>query len=338
MGGTKMTNGTLPLAPLIQRFFADRLMKQKQASPHTICSYRDTFRLLLTFLDRRLRRPPARLTVDDLDAPLIASFLNELENERRLAARTRNLRLTAIRSFFRYLSFELPERAAQIQRILAIPAKREPRPLVSFLNRKEADALLHAADQSTWLGRRNHALLLLGMQTGLRLSELTGVRKEDLTLEGGANVRVVGKGRKERCTPLAKRTVTVLRKWLQEPSPHDSDFAFPSAHGTRLSSDAVQFLLRKHVASAARSCPSLAKKRVSPHVLRHYAAMELLQAGVDRAVIALWLGHESVETTQIYLQANLEMKEAALAKVKPSSARAARYKPNDSLLEFLKNL
>lgn len=333
-----MTSVTLPLAPLIQRFFADRLMKQKQASPHTICSYRDTFRLLLAFLDRRLRRPPSRLTVDDLDAPLIASFLNELEKERRLAARTRNLRLTAIRSFFRYLSFELPERAAQIQRVLAIPTKRESRLLVSFLNRKEANALLDATDQSTWLGRRNHALLLLGMQTGLRLSELTGLCKDDLTLEGGANVRVIGKGRKERCTPVAKRTAAVLRQWLQEPSPHGSDFVFPSARGTRLSSDAVQFLLRKHVLAAGRSCPSLTKKRVSPHVLRHTAAMELLQAGVDRAVIALWLGHESVETTQIYLQANLEMKEAALAKVKPSSAKAARYKPNDSLLEFLKNL
>lgn len=333
-----MTMGTVSLAPLLQRFFTDRLLRQKQASPHTICSYRDTFRLLLRFLDRRLGRPPSRLALEDIDAPLIAAFLSQLENERGIASRTRNLRLTAIRSFFRYISFEVPERGAQIQRILAIPAKREQRSLVTFLDRREMDALLAAPDRSTWLGRRDHALLLLAMQTGLRLSELTGLRNIDFSFDIGANVRVVGKGRKERCTPLTKSTSGVLKKWLQEASPGDHDIVFPSARGGRLSSDGVQYLLRKHMEIARKSCPSLANKKVSPHVLRHTAAMELLQAGVDRAVIALWLGHESVETTQIYLTANLEMKEAALAKVKPTTSRIGRYKPSDLLLAFLSGL
>ncbi len=333
-----MASSTLTLAPFIQSFFVDRLIKQKQASPHTICSYRDTFRLLLAFLNDRLKRPPSQLTIDDIDAPTISSFLNELEKNRKIGARTRNLRLTAIRSFLHYVSFEAPERCAQIQRVLAIPPKREPRTLIHFLSRKEADALLGAPDKSTWLGRRDHALLLLGIQTGLRLSELTGLTRGHVTLIGGANVRVMGKGRKERCTPLAKPTASVLKRWLQEPDSIESDFVFQSARGTRLSPDAVQCLLRKHVATARKVCASLRKKRISPHVLRHTAAMELLQAGVDRAVIALWLGHESVETTQIYLQANLEIKEAALAKLKPRNASNGRYKPQDQLLEFLKNL
>jgi site-specific recombinase XerD len=306
---------------------------------HTVHSYRDTFRLLLRFLEQTRKRGPSCVTLDDIEASVVTDFLLRLEKDRRVSAGTRNLRLTAIRSFFRFISHELPERGDQIQRILAIPAKRQQHPLVHFLNPSETEALLTAPDCSTWLGRRDHALMLLAIQTGLRLSELTGLRMADLSVDAGAHVRVIGKGRKERCTPLAKWTLSIVKKWLRERSPYsDDDLVFPSARGGRLSSDAVQYLLRKYVATASRACPSLARKRVSPHVWRHTAAMELLQGGVDRAVIALWLGHENVQTTQMYLKANLEIKEAALAKMKPLNSKRGRYKPSESLLAFLNTL
>ena len=321
------------LAPLLQRFFTDRLIKQKQVSPHTISSYRDAFRLLLQFLAKRLKKTPSQVLLGDLEAPLIAAFLDELEKERGNSARSRNLRLTAIRSFFRYASFEAPENVGQIQR--AIPGKRHPRSLVPFLARPEAEALLSVPNLATWSGRRDHALMLLALQTGLRLSEITALRKDDLSLKTGAHVRVLGKGRKERCTPLAKRTAAVLRGWLKEPAREDGGLLFPSARGKRLSADGVQYLLGKHLAAATAAYPALAGKRVTPHVLRHSAAMELLQAGVDRSVIALWLGHESVETTQIYLDANLAMKEQALAKTTFPNGKLRRYRPSDQLLAFL---
>jgi site-specific recombinase XerD len=335
----KVNNDTELLAPWLQRFFTKYLTQQKQVSGHTVHSYRDTFRLLLRFLEQTRKRSPASVMLDDVDASAVTEFLLKLEKDRRISARTRNLRLTAIRSFFRFASHELPERAGQFQRIFAIPAKRQPHPLVHFLNPSETEALLAAPDCSTWLGRRDHALILLAMQTGLRLSELTGLRMADLSVNAGAHVRVIGKGRKERCTPLAKWTLSVIKKWLRERSPYgENDLIFPSVRGDRLSSDAVQFLLRKYVSVASQSCPSLARKRISPHALRHTAAMELLQGGVDRAVIALWLGHENVQTTQMYLKANLEMKDAALAKMKPLNSRGGRYKPSDSLLAFLSTL
>ena len=240
---------------------------------------------------------------------MVAAFLSDLEKGRGISVRSRNLRLTAIRSFFHYAAYEEPSHAAQIQRVLAIPGKRHTRALVHFLSRPEIDALLAAPDQHTWFGRRDHALILVAVQTGLRLSELTGLLRHDVTLGTGAHVRCVGKGRKERCTPLAKTTVAVLKAWLHEPPKHRTEMLFPNAAGGRLSSDSVADLLAKHVTLARKSCPSLQKKHVTPHVLRHSMAMGLLQAGVDRAVIALWLGHESVETTQIYLEANLAMKE-----------------------------
>jgi len=326
------------LAPLIQSFFTHRLIQQRQASPHTISSYRDTFRLLLRFLEKQLQKAPSHLSLEDLEAPLIATFLDELERERGISARSRNVRLTAIRSFFRDVSFEVPENASQIQRVLAIPEKRHPRALVRFLSRPDADALLDAPDINTWSGRRDHALMLLALQTGLRLSEITGIRKEDVCLEAGAHVRVVGKGRKERCTPLAKRTVAILRAWLKEPFNKDGAFVLPNARGGQLSADGVQYLLAKHLTAARAKCTTLDHKRVIPQVLRHTGAMELLQAGVDRAVIALWLGHESVETTQIYLEADLAMKEQALAKTDPIGGKLGRYKPDDDLLAFLKAL
>ena len=329
---------TPSLAILLERFFTQRLMQQRQASPHTISSYRDTFRLLLVFTQQRLRKPPSRLALTDIDAPLIVAFLAEMEQSRGIAPRSRNLRLTAIRSFFQYAAFEAPAQSAQIQRVLAIPGKRYTRAVVSFLTRPEVDALLATPDQRTWSGRRDHAFLLTAVQTGLRLSELTGLQQQDVTLGTGAHLRVVGKGRKERCTPLSKQTVAVLQAWLREPARGDTHTLFPNARGGRLSADGVQYILAKHTAVACQTCPSLQQKRVTPHVLRHTMAMELLQAGVDLAVIALWLGHESVETTQIYLQANLALQEEILAKTTPPEGKPGRYRPDDQLLAFRKSL
>jgi len=323
---------------LLERFFTQRLMQQRRVSAHTIASYRDTFKMLLQFVHKRLRKAPSVLALDDIDAPLVMAFLDEMERERGITARTRNLRLTAVHSFFRFAAFEAPTHAAQIQRVLAIPAKRFTRALVSFLSRQEVDALLAAPDQNTWSGRRDHALLLLAVQTGLRLSELTGLRHEDLYIGTGAHVRVIGKGRKERCTPLSKSTRAVLAAWIREPPRAEDQPLFPNARGSRISAHGVHYLLNKHVAAAAGKCPSLKSKRVSPHVLRHTTAMDLLQEGVEPSTIALWLGHESVETTQIYLDADLEMKQAVLDRTTPPEGKPGRYRPNDRLLAFLKGL
>ena len=337
MGGSVMITST-SLAPLLQRFFTQRLMQQRQASPHTISSYRDTFRQFLKFIQQRLRKPPSRLTFEEIDAPLIVAFLDELEKRQGLSVRSRNLRLTAIHSFFRYAAFEVPAYSAQIQRVLAIPSKRFTRTLVQFLTRPEVDALLAAPNQLTWAGRRDHAFLLVAVQTGLRLSEMTGLKRKDLIVGAGAHLRLIGKGRKERCTPLAKSTLAVLKAWLREPQRGDGDVLFPNARGGRLSVHGVQYLLTKHRLAASRVCPSLKDKRVTVHRLRHTMAMDLLQAGVDRSVIALWLGHESVETTHIYLEATLAMKERALAKALPPSGKPGRYQPGDQLLGFLNSL
>ena len=331
-----MTTPSFPA--LLQGFFTRRLMQQRQASPHTIGSYRDSFRLLLQFAQQHLGVAPQRLKFEQIDAPLIASYLDDLQASRGIGAASRNLRLTAIRSFFRYASFEMPANAAQIQRVLAIPNKRCTRAQIGFLTRAEIDAILLTPDLRTWSGRRDHALMLMAVQTGLRVSEITGLCRPAVCLGTGAHVRVVGKGRKERLTPLTKTTADVMQAWLREITNSDDAILFPSARGTRLSADGVQYLLSKHVARARQTCPTLANKHVTPHVLRHTTAMELLQAGVERSVIALWLGHESIETTQIYLDANLEMKQAALDKVEPQAGRIGRFRPQDQLLAFLKAL
>jgi integrase/recombinase XerD len=325
---------------LLERFFTQRLIAQRRVSSHTVASYRDTFRLLLQFFEKRLHKPPSALVLTDLEAPLIGAFLDELEKNRANSARSRNLRLTAIRSFYRYAAYEEPAQSGLIQRVLAMPAKRYEKKLIGFLTRPEIDAVLAAPDLRTWTGRRDRTFLLVTVQTGLRLSEMTGLLNTDVALGTGAHVRCMGKGRKERCTPLTKLAVDTLKLWLREPRRGAGDILFPSMRGTRLSADGVQFLLAKHVATAQEHCPSLRKKQVTPHILRHTAAMELLQAGVDRSVIALWLGHESIETTQIYLDADLALKEKALAKASPLTAgkTAGRYRPDDKLLAFLKNL
>jgi site-specific recombinase XerD len=327
------------VATLIERYFTDRLMRQRNVSTNTIASYRDTFRLLFTFAQARSRKPPSALVLEDLDAPFVNAFLGDLEKKRGASIRTRNLRLTAIRSFFRFVSFEEPARGDLIQRVLAIPNKRYDKRQVHFLTRPEIEAILAAPDRKTWLGRRDHTLLLLAVQTGLRLSELIDLDRDAIHLGAGAHVRCVGKGRKERCTPLTKHARDALKAWLKEPIRYEAKALFPNVHGGRLSADSVQALLAKYVRVASERCPSLKSKRVSPHILRHTAAMELLQAGVDCSVIALWLGHEAIETTQTYLHAHLALKEAALAKLKPyKRSKRARFEPNDHLLAFLEAL
>lgn len=325
-------------ARLLEAFFTDRLLQQCQASPNTIASYRDSFCLLLKFAKQRLNKEPSALSIEDLNAAFIGLFLNHIEKDRGNCARSRNVRLAAIHSFFKYIALQDPSHSALIQRVLAIPTKKYERKPIDFLTKPEIEALLATPDQSSWSGRRDNALLHLAIQTGLRVSELIGLTCKDIVLDSGAHVRCKGKGRKDRCTPLRKELVTILRSWLRERSGSPDDPLFPNTRGGFLSRDGVEYLLVKHVAVACQKCPSLHKKRVSPHVLRHTAAMELLQHGVDLTVIALWLGHESTETTQVYVQANLEMKEQALAKTTAVDVKPGRYQPRDQLLTFLNSL
>ena len=323
---------------LLQAYFTEHLMRERNASPHTIANYRDTFRLIIAFAQKCLNKPPTKLAIADLDAPFVASFLNHLERDRGVSPCSRNVRLAAIHSFFNYVALQEPAVGAVAQRVLAIRSKRCAKGPVEFLTRPEIDALLAAPDQSTWLGRRDRTLLLVAVQTGLRVSELIGLCCQDVTLGGGAHVRCIGKGRKTRCVPLRKEAVAALRHWMRERNGLPPDALFPNAQGRSLSRDAVEYMLSKHAATAKEKCPLLKTKRVSPHVLRHSTAMDLLQHGVDRSVIALWLGHESMDTTQAYLHANLALKEQALAKTEPFKGQIRRYRPADPLLAFLQNL
>ncbi len=326
------------LAPTLQAFFTERLVQQREASPHTISAYRDTFRLLLTFAEQRTGRTPSSLRLEDLDAPLVGAFLTHLEVDRHNSVRTRNARLAAVHALFRFAAFRHPEHSASIQRVLAIPQKRGERELVTFLERPEIDALLAAPDSDRCVGRRDHALLLTAVQTGLRVSELTSLTCQDVELGRAAHVRCRGKGRKERVTPLTDQTVAVLRTWLAESRGQSADPLFPGPRGTALTRAAVGAIVRKHAAAASAHCPSLANRKISPHVLRHTCAMQLLQAGVDTSLIALWLGHESVETTQIYLHADLAIKARALARTAPPNTAPGRYHAPDALLAFLECL
>ena len=323
---------------LLAMFFSSHLMQQRQASPHTIASYRDTFRLLVHYAQRELKKSPSELALEDLDSALIGDFLSHLENERGNSARSRNARLAAIRSFFRHVALHEPQHAALAQRVLAMPSKRHRRSPVAWLDRDEVEALLRAPDPQTRFGRRDRTLLTVAIQTGLRASELIGLRCRDVHLGAGAHLRCHGKGRKERHTPLRSDAAAMLKAWLKERGGAPDDPVFPNQRGRALSHDSLSYLLAKHLATAWVDCPSLGKKRVTPHCLRHTAAMDLLANGVDRAVIALWLGHESIETTSIYLHADLELKERAMDKTSPSGIRPARYRPDDDLLAFLDSL
>lgn len=326
------------LAPCLQAFFTERLVTQRRASPHTIASYRDTFRLLLGFAADRTGKPPFKLELDDLDAPFVGAFLDHLERDRHNSVATRNARLAAVRSFLRYATTREPAHAAQIQRVLAIPQKQTDKALVSFLNHAEIDAVCNSVDRDTWVGRRDYALMVLTFQTGLRLSELTGLCCGDITLGTGAHVRCHGKGRKERSTPMTKATVKVTAAWIVERRGRYDDPLFPTRQGKRLSADAVERRIAKWAAIAEQRCPSLRSKHVTPHTLRHSAAMALHHARVDVATIALWLGHESSETTQVYVHADMSIKERALARTTPHDVTPGRFKPSDPLLAFLESL
>lgn len=326
------------LAPTLQAFFTDRLIRQRHASGHTIAAYRDTLRLLLGYAATRTGLPPSRLDLVDLDAPLIASFLDHLEHERGNSIRTRNARLAAIHSLFRFAALAHPEHAESISRVLAIPPKRFDRALITYLTEPEVDELLGSCDQATWTGRRDHALLLLAVQTGLRISELIGLTLRDVHLGPGPHVACHGKGRKDRITPLTGSTVAVLRDWLGEHRGDPDAPLFPTRRGNKLSRDAIEHRLARYAAQAAAGCPSLRGKTITAHVLRHTTAMRLLHAGIDTSVIALWLGHVSVDTTQIYLHADLKLKEQALARTRPPHGRTGRYQPPDSLLAWLEGL
>ena len=326
------------LAPSLQAFFVTRLGAERDVSPHTVDSYRHTFRLLLTYAKQRTGKAPSELELGDLDAALVSSFLEHLEHDRGCGVGTRNTRLAAVHSFFRFASYRHPEHAATIQQVLAIPQKKTERRPRSFLTTVEMEALLAAPDRSTWSGRRDHMVLALALQTGLRLSELTGLRCRDVELGAGAHVKCLGKGRKRRDTPLDRTAVSLLRAWLRERGGEPDDPLFPSRQGGRLSSDAVQRLVAKHVETARASCPSLGSKRITAHNLRHSCAMDLLASGLDVATVAMWLGHEKLESVNAYVHSDLTMKERALDRRSPLKAGTGRYRPNDALLAFLENL
>jgi len=326
------------LAPALQAFFTERLITQRNASPQTIAAYRDTFRLLLRFAHQQTGKQPFQLDIDNLDAPLIGAFLTHLEHDRGNSPRTRNARLGAIHSFYRYAALEHPEHAHTIARIMAIPTKRHERNTVSYLDPGEIKALLAAPDLRAWLSRRDHALLALMIQTGIRVSELTGLRIGDVHLGVGAHIRVSGKGRKMRAIPLTGETAAVLRAWLKERRGQPDEPLFPTRQGQQLSRYTVGAIVTRHVTTAAAHCPSLTAKHVTPHTLRHTNAMLLRAKGVDIATIALWLGHETTQTTHIYEHADPALKERAIARTAPLGAKPGRYRPSDEVLAFLEGL
>jgi site-specific recombinase XerD len=323
---------------LLQRFFVDRLVRQLGASPHTVASYRDTFRLLLHFANDRLGRLPSDLKLDDLDATFLVEFLVYLEKKRHVSVRTRNTRLAAIHSFFRYVAFCEPAHALLCQRVLAIPSKRYKRGPIEFLVENECNALIEAPDTTKWIGRRDRALLLLAIQTGLRNSEIVSLTRQNVQLGTGAHVRCLGKGRKMRCTPIQTDAVKVIKLWMAENKGRQDDPVFPSSRGGFLSRDALERLVKRHVISASKKCPSLKDRKITPHTLRHSAAMSLLRRGVDLTVIALWLGHESTETTMIYLHADMQLKERALKHASKANTIPKRFQPSDDLIVFLESL
>jgi len=323
---------------LLEAFFNERMKGQVQASSHTIASYSDTFQLILKYAASKLKKTPSELTINDFNAQFLCEFLDDLEERRKICARTRNARLVAIRSFFRYLSYRLPESGALINEVLAIPEKRTGQKLIDFLTNDEVHALLNAPNQESWIGKRDHTFLVVAIQTGMRLSELNALTWKDVHLEQGAYIECLGKGRKNRSTPLSKLAIKCLFLWAKEVDASPKDIVFPTIHGSKMSPDSVQYMLKKHTKIATKHCRSLTSKKITPHVLRHTTAMRLVQAGIDLASIALWLGHESIKTTYVYLRADMEMKERILKKLPPLNTNTSRYNPSDKTMTFLKNL
>jgi site-specific recombinase XerD len=333
-----MRSPSITFAALLQDFFLLRLKTQRAASARTVASYRDTFELFLRFVERRTARPPSMLALHDVDAPLVLDFLDHLEKERGNAPRTRNVRLAAIRSFMRYASVRDPASLCVAHRVLDIPMKRFERPVLGFLTREEVDVILDAPDRCTWSGRRDAVLLATLYNTGARVSEITGLRVANVLFDRESAVHLHGKGRKQRVVPLWKSTVAQLRDWLGEIDRSPDAPLFPNRSGKALSRSGVEDRMHLAVIKAAERCPSLRGRRVSPHTMRHSTAMHLLQSGVALAVIAIWLGHESPETTHCYVEADLAMKEAALLRVQDPAPRRARFQARDALLAFLDGL
>lgn len=334
----KAPSPTTGFPTLLQQFFLERLIQQRNASAQTVAAYRDSFRLLLQFAQRHLGKAPEQLALADLDAPLLLAFLNHLESERHNKIRSRNARFAAIRSFLHFAALKDPTALPVIQRVMAIPMKRFDKPLLGFLSRTEMQAILDAPGCTTWCGQRDRVMLATLYNTGGRVSEITGLRVADVSLDGSAAVRIRGKGRKERCVPLWRTTATEIRKWLARSDGKPDRPLFPSRSGTRMSRPAVTVRLQLAVQSAATACPQLSQRRISPHTIRHSTAMHMLQAGVDITLIALWLGHENPATTHMYVEADLAMKERALNAVQPPRTKQTRYRPTDRVLQFLQTL
>ena len=326
------------IGPLVQSFFVEHLLQHKRASPQTVAAYRDGFRLLLNYLHDTRGIQPSALRIADLDAPVILPFLDYLEQKRENTVQTRNARLATIRSFFRYVALRQPDCLDISTRVLAIPCKRSDKRLVGYLTRKEIEALLDGLDRSKWGGQRDHALLLTLYNTGARVSEIISVKRSEITFGRSSCVLLHGKGRKERTVPLWANTAQILRAWFHDLADTTNSWAFPNARRGQLSRHGVTHILAQAVSSAKPKCPSLATKRVSPHIIRHTTAMHLLQSGVDISVIALWLGHESIETTHMYVEADLTTKEQALEKLAPIKAKTGRFQADDALMSFLANL
>lgn len=325
-------------AILLQRFFAERLLQQQAVSPKTVSAYRDAFRLFLGYAERKLGKAPVKLALGDFNAELVLGFLSHLEVERHNSVRSRNARLAALRAFARYISAQCPPALPLVQQIIAIPMKRYERPMLGFLSREEIRALMATMDTATWWGRRDRVLLTLAYNTGARVSELVGIQVADLELAGTPSVRLHGKGRKQRTVPLWKETAVELRRWLDVSGLRGDQPLLPNRWGKPMSRSNVARRIECAVRLATPECPSLRGRRVSPHTLRHTTAMHLLQAGVDLTVIALWLGHESPVTTHGYVEADLSMKERALASIAPPTCPGGRFQPSDRLLRFLQAL
>lgn len=323
---------------LLEAFFNERMIGQLRASNHTLASYSDTFRLLLQYAGKQLKKKPFQLALNDLNAQFLSQFLADMEKVRKICTRTRNARLAAIRSFFHYLSFQFPVHGKLINEVLAIPEKRRSQKLIDFLTLKETNALVNAPNQKTWVGKRDNTFLVVAIHTGMRLAELTALRWKDVHLEQGAYIECLGKGRKARLTPLSQEAIKCLSLWIKELNPLTTDVVFPTIHGEKMSPDAVEYMVKKYTAIAAKHCHSLTSKKITPHVLRHTAAMRLVQTGIDLSSIALWLGHESIKTTYVYMTADIAMKEKIIKNLPVLKTKTARYKTNDKTMAFLEGL
>jgi len=339
MSKVKQSNVSPSFAALVQTYFAEYLTQQRALSPHTIAAYRDAFVLFLDFAQSRLGKSPTEMAMTDITAELIMDFLGHLESQRHNSVRSRNVRLAALRSFLKFTAHRDIASLHVIERALGVPVKRFERPMLCYLSREEMLAVIDTPDE-TWVSQRDHVLLLLLYNTGARVSEITGIKVGEVVLDDGAAcVHLHGKGRKQRSVPLWRSSVKTIRAWLKLNTQFDAaSVLLPNRNGYAMTRANVALRLALAVKKATPTNPGLAKKHVSPHTIRHTTAMHLLQSGVDISVIALWLGHESPRTTHHYVEADLAMKERALAKLHEPEAKFHRYMAPDSLIEFLKTL